>query len=183
MLKVPFHALCQVLQILRLVAAARAYKQALATLHHVNVSYGQREDHVYLPYNTQSHSTSIWSALLPNAQGQGPIASAIRIASKLRQQKWVPGFITHFLGKQLGGGRRKDEELAVKAVKVLDLLQHAIDLGHSDALYLLAHLSLVSVAVLSERGREINVAQSSLRTSISLPTPPSASSTSQSTLL
>lgn len=34
--------------------------------------------------------------------------------------------------------------MAGKAVKVLDLLQHAADLGHPDALYALAHLSLVS---------------------------------------
>lgn len=136
-------------QLLRDVAAARAYRQAVATLHHVNGSYGQREDHIYLSYTPQSYSSSIWLALLPNAQGQGPIASAIRIALKLRQQKWIPGFVTQFFGKQLAGGRKKDEELTGKAVKVLDLLQHAADLGHTDALYTLAHLALVSLIVFS----------------------------------
>ena len=44
------------------------------------------------------------------------------------------------------GGRlsgRKAEELRGKAVKVLDLLQLAVELGHTDALYKLAQVSLV----------------------------------------
>lgn len=120
----------------------------MVTLQHVDAAYSEREDHSYQPYSTQSHSTSLFSALLPNAQGQGPIASAIRIVLKLRQQKWLPGFVTQLLGKQLGSGRKKDEDLAEKAMKVLDLLQHAADLGHTDALSTLARLSLVSTAIM-----------------------------------
>ena len=82
--------------------------------------------------------------LLPNIQGQGPIASAMRIAMKLRHQSWVPSFITDYFGKEFGGGRKKDEEMYGRAVKVLDLLQHAAELGHTDALYTLAKISLVS---------------------------------------
>lgn len=35
----------------------------------------------------------------------------------------------------------------MKAVKVLDLLQHAAELGHSDAIYTLAHISLVRLNI------------------------------------
>lgn len=67
----------------------------------------------------------------------------MRIVLKLRHQTWIPSLVTDYLGKELGGGRKRDEELQSKAVKVLDLLQHAADLGHTDALYALAQLSLV----------------------------------------
>lgn len=76
-------------------------------------------------------------------QGQGPIASAMRIAIKLLHHSWLPRSITGFLGKEFTGGKRKDEELHGKAVKVIDLLQHAAELGNSDALYTLGQISLV----------------------------------------
>jgi SEL1 protein len=41
------------------------------------------------------------------------------------------------------GSRRKDEEQRLKAIKVLDLLEHSIELGNTDALYTLAKISLV----------------------------------------
>lgn len=41
------------------------------------------------------------------------------------------------------GSNKKDEELRGKAIKVVDLLQHSAELGNLDALYALAHVSLV----------------------------------------
>ena len=121
----------------------------MATLAHVNSHpYTQREDPSQNLYGSQGYPTSLWSALLPNIQGQGPIASAMRIALKLRHQTWVPSFVTNFFGKELGGGRKKEEELHGKAVKVLDLLHHAAELGHTDALYALSQLHLVRVSYL-----------------------------------
>ena len=38
-----------------------------------------------------------------------------------------------------------------RAVKVVDLLEHAVELGHMEALYKLAHVSLVGVFFLSLR--------------------------------
>ena len=67
----------------------------------------------------------------------------MRIVLKLRHQTWIPSIVTNFLGKELGGGRKKEEELQSKAIKVLDLLQHAAELGHTDALYALSQLYLV----------------------------------------
>ena len=96
---------------------------------------------------SQGYPTSIFSSFLPNIQGQGPIASAMRIAMKLRHQSWVPSFVTTYLGREFGGGRKKDEEMHGKAVKVLDLLQHAAELGHNDALYTLGKISLVKRSV------------------------------------
>ncbi|KAM5533642.1 hypothetical protein V8D89_012690 [Ganoderma adspersum] len=89
------------------------------------------------------HSTHIpLSSFLPSIQGQGPIASALRILVKLRNQSWVPSFVTDYLGRERLNGKRKDEELKGRAVKVIDLLQHAAELGHTDALYTLGQVSL-----------------------------------------
>ena len=92
-----------------------------------------------------SHHTTNFplSYLLPSMQGQGPIASAMRILVKLRNHSWLPSSVTDFLGRELSSGRKKDEEFKGKAVKVLDLLQHAAELGHTDALYTLGQVSLV----------------------------------------
>lgn len=116
----------------------------MSTLAHINTHpYAHREDTSHNSYGAQGYPTSFWFALLPNIQGQGPIASAMRIVLKLRHQTWIPSIVTNFLGKELGGGRKKEEELQSKAVKVIDLLQHAAELGHTDALYALSQLYLV----------------------------------------
>ena len=73
----------------------------------------------------------------------------MRIAVKLLHHSWLPTFVTGYVKEELGGGRKKDTELHGKAVKVIDLLQHAADLGHMDALYTLAQVSLVSVSGVS----------------------------------
>lgn len=124
-------------------AAARAYRQAIATLNQLNAPYAYREDHIDLPFTIHSYSPPFWSSLLPNIQGQGPIANAARIVMKLRYQSVLPSFISRLWDRESGSSRRRDDDLARKAVKVLDLLQHAADLGHTDALYTLAHISLV----------------------------------------
>lgn len=92
-----------------------------------------------------SNSKSMFSSFLPNLQGQGPIGSFLRIIQKLHHYS-----LRHFtigLGKEKLGLRsqKKEEEMRVKAVKVLDLLQHSTELGNSEALYTLARLSLVSL--------------------------------------
>ena len=93
-----------------------------------------------------SHHTNAvpFSSLLPSIQGQGPIASAMRILVKLRNHSWLPSFVTEYIGRELNNGRKKDEDLKGRAVKVIDLLQHAAELGHTDALYTLGQVSLVS---------------------------------------
>jgi hypothetical protein len=122
-------------------SAARAYKQALATLATFTALPSSRafETHHQFSWHT---GNSILSSLLPNPQGQGPLGSAIRIAIKLRHQSWLPRFLSSRL-PQDSGRRRTEEELSGRAIKVIDLLQHAADLGHSDALFALGKLSLV----------------------------------------
>lgn len=70
----------------------------------------------------------------------------MRILVKLRNHSWLPSFVTDYLGRELTNGRKKDEEFKGKAVKVIDLLQHAAELGHTDALYTLGQVSLVSLS-------------------------------------
>ncbi|KAF7315131.1 Ubiquitin-protein ligase [Mycena indigotica] len=116
--------------------ATRAYKQALNTLSTLTANPPQ---HTYgSSYSTQpSNSKSLLSAFLPNLQGQGPIASAMRIAIKLQRQ--FAGGIFSSADRE---SRWKREEGKGKAVKVIDLLQHSAELGNTDALYTLAHISL-----------------------------------------
>jgi SEL1 protein len=120
--------------------AARAYKQALATLATLTSIPSSRafEAHHQFSWNT---GNSILSSILPNPQGHGPLSSALRIAIRLRHQSWLPRFLSSRFSES--GRRRSDEELRRRAIKVMDLLQHAADLGHLDALSTLAKISLV----------------------------------------
>ena len=76
--------------------------------------------------------------MFPNQQG--PVATIFRILNKLKQQSWMPRFLSNN-GKDKSA--KKKEDMQGKAVKVIDLLEHAIELGHMEALYKLAHVSLV----------------------------------------
>ncbi|KAI0753061.1 HCP-like protein [Daedaleopsis nitida] len=117
--------------------ASRAYKQAMSTLATLTALPPMQSE------EPSHHTTSVpFSSFLPNMQGQGPIASAMRILIKLRNHSWLPSFLTDYIGRELSNGRRKDEDLKGKAVKVIDLLQHAAELGHMDALYTLGQVSL-----------------------------------------
>ncbi|KAH9922080.1 HCP-like protein [Fomitopsis serialis] len=121
--------------------ASRAYKQAISTLSTLTaLPSSQTEDSS--PYLSHNNNGFQLSSLFPSIQGHGPIASAMRIAMKLLHHPWLPASLTGYVKEELGGGRRKDTELHGKAVKVIDLLQHAADLGHTDALYTLAQISL-----------------------------------------
>jgi len=127
-------------------AAARAYKQALVTLSFLS-SLAPAHDPEPIRPPTWSVGNSLLSHFLPNPQGQGPFASLFRIAIKLRQRSWLPRSLATRLGRNGNGSRRRsDEELRERAIKVLDLLHHAAELGNTDALYTLAQISLVSVS-------------------------------------
>ena len=119
--------------------AARAYKQALVTLASITALPSSR---AYEPPQKFTWRTkdSILSSFLPNPQGRGPVGVSIRIAIKLRHQSWLPRFLSSRLSQE---GRRSDEELSGRAIKVMDLLQHAADLGHLDAFFTLGKISLV----------------------------------------
>ena len=125
-------------------AAARAYKQALATLATLTAS-PSRAFETHHPFSW-STGNSFLSSFLPNPQGQGPLGSALRIAIKLRHQSWLPRFLSSRFSQE-SGRRRSDEELKGRAIKVMDLLQHAADLGNLDALFVLGKLSLVLLSL------------------------------------
>ena len=73
------------------------------------------------------------------------MGSAIRIILKIQQYTF--NHVGNAFSKDgLGlGSKKKDEELRGKAIKVVDLLQHSAELGNMDALFTLAHVSLVRV--------------------------------------
>ncbi|KAI0002186.1 HCP-like protein [Russula compacta] len=121
--------------------AARAYKQALATLATLTALplSSAYETHHQISWHT---GNSILSSILPNPQGQGPLGSAIRIAIRLRHQSWLPRFLSSRLSQD-SGRLRSEEEMNGRAIKVIDLLQHAADLGHLDALFALGKISLL----------------------------------------
>jgi SEL1 protein len=92
-----------------------------------------------------SNQNSILSSYFFDPQGQGPIGSALRIVIKIHHS-----FRDSLLSIGFGGGRSKgkkgrdiDDELRGKAVKVLDLLQHAAELGHEKAIRAMADIYLV----------------------------------------
>ena len=63
---------------------------------------------------------------------------------KLRQQTWLPKFLTFGGGSDRKGKTEiKAQLLQEKADKVVDLLNYAAELGHTNALYTLADVSLV----------------------------------------
>jgi SEL1 protein len=117
--------------------ASRAYKHALATLAALTApppSY----THDPSTGSSSTASNSLLSSILPNFQGQGPFGSALRIAVKLQQRLFAK---TTF--SRLGYKKKRDDENRGKAIKVKDLLQHSAELGNEEALYKLAHISLV----------------------------------------
>ncbi|KAH9942227.1 HCP-like protein [Epithele typhae] len=117
--------------------ASRAYRQAMSTLATLTALPSAPSDEPSI------HTTSSpLAALLPNIQGQGPIASALRILVKLGRHSWVPSFVTEYISTESTGSRRKEEDHRGRAVKVIDLLHHAADLGNRDALYTLGQVSL-----------------------------------------
>lgn len=128
------------------VAARKAYKQALQTLATLTSAPPSHTQGLY-----DASSNSFISSLFFNQHG--PIASAMRILLKLRQQSWVPRFI--LAGKDGWLSGRRSEELRGKALKVIDLLEHAIELGHTEALFKLAQISMVS-------NQNVSVAQRTL---------------------
>ena len=56
----------------------------------------------------------------------------------------MPEFLRVALGRDTWVAGRGRDELSSKAVKAVDLLEHAIELGHVEAMYKLAQISLVS---------------------------------------
>lgn len=123
--------------------AARAYKQAMSTLATLAA---HPPAHTFDPSLAAANPSaqSIFSSLLPNLQGQGPIGSAVRIVLKLHQN--VARRISNFLGRDSlkPGHKRKEDEIRGKAIKVIDLFQHSAELGNMEALYMLGQISLVS---------------------------------------
>lgn len=105
-------------------------------------AYPPPYDHDPFSQSSVSQATSFLSSYLPSAQGQGPIGRAIRIAIKLRQ-KFSPFRIFSWTDSLAAAARKRDEEIRGKAIKVIDLLQYSAELGNTDALYILARLSLV----------------------------------------
>ena len=114
----------------------------MATLTALPSSRGFETHHQF----SWSTGNSVLSSILPNPQGQGPLGSALRIAIKLRHQSWLPRFLSSRFSQE-SGRRRSDEELRGRAIKVMDLLQHAADLGNLDALFVLGKLSLVLLSL------------------------------------
>ncbi|TEB38352.1 HCP-like protein [Coprinellus micaceus] len=124
-------------------SAARAYKQATAVLHALNLK--PHSQHVFdagLATPNNDNARSIFNSFLPNFQGQGPVGSAVRIVLKLHH------LITHrvsssFTKEGLGlGSKKREEDFRAKAIKALDLLEHSTELGNTDALYTLGLVSL-----------------------------------------
>ncbi|KZT39348.1 HCP-like protein [Sistotremastrum suecicum HHB10207 ss-3] len=107
--------------------ASNAYSQALQTLSSLNTQATESPSKPDSSYSTASKFDS-----------RGPIASFIRILSRLQGRTWMPSFLSP--DKWISTGRKDDRKS--RAIKVVDLLEHAVELGNTDALYKLAEVSL-----------------------------------------
>jgi hypothetical protein len=136
-----------VISLTRVHLANRAFKQAVSTLHSITAAAAAAAEASpassllhSVPRTASTTPSLVWS-FLPTAHGYGPLSSAIRIYQRIRSYPWLPASLSSRLaegGRETRKARRRDEDLRGKAVKAIDLLQHAAALGHTDALYLLA---------------------------------------------
>ncbi|KAL1681892.1 hypothetical protein EV122DRAFT_260478 [Schizophyllum commune] len=118
------------------VEATRAYKYAMTVLNMLTAHQAQPTlDPLAAHRNT--HSRSILSSFVPDINGPGPLASAMRILARL--QNLFPSFTGASNMGYFSTATRREYDLSVK---VMDLLQHSADLGNMDALYMIAQLSL-----------------------------------------
>jgi SEL1 protein len=120
--------------------AQSAYNQAIQTLQSLS------PPPTNAPFTSPQSTPSFLTSLFPNAQG--PIATGIRIFYRLKSHKWIPRWLSgkfDRINDDHGWGLFRTSPKDVtggKALKVLDLLEHAVDLGNLDAVYMLAHVSL-----------------------------------------
>ncbi|KAJ7594970.1 hypothetical protein C8J56DRAFT_1002681 [Mycena floridula] len=124
-------------------SSVRAYRQAAHTLTALTAHLpAQPHESFMTVHNT--NTKSLLATFLPSLQGRGgPIGSVIRILVKVHHQIFTGFSILSRDGLGLGSGsKRKEDELHRKAIKVVDLLQHSAELGHADAIYTLAQISL-----------------------------------------
>ena len=125
--------------------ADRVYKKAVTLLSTIRDSPAVQKAESTIPPSSGILS-KVLSSILPNPHGQGPFSSAIRIAMKLRHQSWLPRIVWTLVG--FNGDHREDDPSTSESYRttatVISMLKHAINLGHTDAMFTLASLSLVS---------------------------------------
>ncbi|CAE6466148.1 unnamed protein product [Rhizoctonia solani] len=89
------------------------------------------------------------NSLFPNPSG--PLASTLRIVTKLRSQQWLPSFLS-------SRASRDEARVRQRVARLETLLQRSIELGNADALYTFAHLSAyppVGMAVDARRAYDL----------------------------
>ncbi|KAF8599931.1 HCP-like protein [Ceratobasidium sp. AG-I] len=98
-----------------------------------------------LPTKTPTWLTS----LFPNPTG--PLASTLRILTKLRTQSWLPTFLS-------SRSARDEARIRQRVSRLVGLLEDAIELGSIEAIYVLAHVNVyppVGLGVDARRGYEL----------------------------
>lgn len=124
--------------------ADRVYKKAVTLLATVRDASPTDKAQSTTPVSSGILSR-VLSSILPSPHGQGPFSSAVRIVMKLGHQSWLPRIVWVILGLN-GDGREEDPKAGEgyrNTAAVIALLKHAIALGHTDAMFTLASISLV----------------------------------------
>ncbi|KAF9652443.1 HCP-like protein, partial [Thelephora ganbajun] len=123
--------------------ADRVYKKAVTLLSTIRDSPPTQKVQPTTPASSGIFS-KVLSSILPSPHGQGPFSSAVRIAMKLRHQSWLPRIVWTLLGLDSDDHKEdmKTSEGYRNTAAVISLLKHAISLGHTDAMFTLASLSL-----------------------------------------
>ncbi|KAG8707821.1 ERAD-associated protein, partial [Ceratobasidium sp. 394] len=73
------------------------------------------------------------ASLFPNPSG--PLASTLRIITKLRAQSWLPTFLST-------RASRDEARVRQRVTRLVGLLEKAVELGNTEAMYVFAHVSM-----------------------------------------
>ncbi|KAB5589505.1 MMS2 protein [Ceratobasidium theobromae] len=102
-----------------------------------------------LPPHTASPPDTLSTWLFPNPSG--PLASTLRIITKLRSQSWLPSFLS-------SRASRDEARVRQRLARLTNLLHRSIELGNTEAIYVLAHISVyppVGMAVDAKRAFDL----------------------------
>lgn len=96
------------------------------------------------PFHTEPHphTPDFIKALFPNEHGLPH--KVARAVYQLRHQTLFPAWLSRRFGGRTG---RRKEETRARSAKIIELLERAIDLGHEEAMFVLAEISLVRVSM------------------------------------
>lgn len=134
---------CSVQQYDRAADASNAYAEAMQILQSLHQPPKQQT-----PFSASKLTPSFIRSLFPNARG--PMGTVVRVATKIRNHRWIPRWLSGKIDRIKDDSNFSwslfrtsgSDSGPSRTLKVIDLLEHASHLGHLEAMFTLADLSL-----------------------------------------